>query len=172
MPASTRSSPNPKGNLMPLTLERTSPTTARVTRFFAAPPARVFAAHSDPALLRQWLTGPEGWVMVRCEIDLRPGGSLRYDWQALDGSFAFHLTAEVLEVEAPHRILHVERMFLPDRTPDNRVETRFLTEGAGTRMVMTMQVEAAETMDAMLATGMADGMEMSYARLESGLLAK
>jgi len=154
---------------MPLTLERTGPTTATITRSFAAPPARVFAAHSDPALVRQWLTGPEGWVMVRCEIDLRPGGSLRYDWQALDGSFAFHLTAEVLEAEPPHRILHVERMFLPDRTPDNRVETRFLPEGAGTRMVMTMQVEAPETLDAMLATGMAEGMEASYARLEREL---
>lgn len=156
---------------MPLTLERTGPTTAKITRAFAAPPARVFAAHAEPALVRQWMTGPDGWVMSRCEIDLRPGGSLRYDWAMADGSAGFHLTAEVLEVEAPHRILHVERMFLPDRTPDNRVETRFLAEGAGTLMVMTMQVDAPETMDAMLATGMDEGMEASYARLESGVLA-
>lgn len=156
---------------MPLTLERTGPTTATVTRSFAAPPARVFAAHSDPELVRQWLTGPEGWIMTRCEIDLRPGGKTRYDWQSVDGAHRFHLTAETLQVEAPHYIRHVERMFLPDQTPDNTVETRFLPEGAGTRMVMTMQVDSAETMDAMLATGMSDGMEMSYTRLESGLLA-
>ena len=151
---------------MPLTLERTSPTTAVVSRRFAATPERVFAAHTEPEIVRQWLTGPDGWRMVRCEIDLRPGGHFRYDWQAEDGSFAFHLTAEVLEVEAPRRILHVERMFLPDRTPDNRVETVFLPDGDGTQMVMTMQVDAPETMEAMLATGMTDGMEASYARLE------
>ena len=156
---------------MPLTLERTSPTVATVTRHFAAPPARLWAVHTDPALLRQWLIGPEGWVMTRCDVDMRPGGSLRYDWQSADGAQGFYLTADVLDVEEPHRILHVERMFLPDQTPDNTVETRFIADGSGTRMVMTMTVEAAETMDAMLATGMTDGMEASYARLERGYLA-
>ncbi|WP_127109424.1 SRPBCC domain-containing protein [Pararhodobacter zhoushanensis] len=156
---------------MPLTLDRTSPTVATVTRHFSAPPARVWEAHTDPALLSQWLVGPDGWVMSRCEVDMRPGGSLRYDWQSADGTHGFYMTADVLEVEEPHRILHVERMFLPDQTPDNTVDTRFIADGSGTRMVMTMTVEAAETMDAMLATGMTDGMEASYARLEREHLA-
>lgn len=155
---------------MPLTLDRTSPTTARVTRFFAAPPERVFAAHTEPELVRQWLTGPEGWIMTRCEIDLKPGGHFRYDWQSIDGSAGSHLLAEILEVEAPSRILHVERMYLPDETPPNRVETLFQAQDGGTLMVMTMQVETAETMEAMLATGMTDGMEASYAKLDAGFL--
>ena len=155
---------------MPLTLDRTSPNTARVTRFFAAPPERVFAAHTEPELVRQWLTGPEGWIMTRCEIDLKPGGHFRYDWQSIDGSAGFHLLAEILEVEAPSRILHVERMYLPDETPPNRVETLFQAQDGGTLMVMTMQVETAETMEAMLATGMTDGMEASYAKLDAGFL--
>jgi len=170
MPASMRCLPNLKGRSMPLTLDRTSPTTARVTRFFAAPPERVYAAHTDPEVLRQWLTGPEGWQMTRCEIDLRPGGHMRYDWQALDGSYGFHMIAEVLEVEEPSRILHVERMYLPDETPPNRVETHFQPQDSGTLLVMTMQVDEAETMDAMLATGMTDGMEASYAKLDAGFL--
>ena len=157
---------------MSLTLERTGPTTCVVRRRFAAPPECLYAAHTEPETLRQWLTGPDGWMMVRCEVDLRPGGHFRYDWQAEDGSHGFHLTADVLEVEAPQRILHVERMFLPDQTPDNRVETLFQPQGEGTLMVMTMQVADAETMDAMLSTGMTDGMEASYERLErSDLLA-
>jgi uncharacterized protein YndB with AHSA1/START domain len=154
---------------MPLTLERTSPTTAVVTRHFAAPPARVFAAHTDPALVRQWLTGPDGWVMTRCEIDMRPGGQTRYDWAAADGSGGFHLTADTLEIDPPHRILHVERMFLPFQTPDNTVETLFLPDGTGTKMVMTLSVAEAATMDIMLQTGMEHGMEASYARLEGHL---
>ena len=154
---------------MPLTLERNSPTTAVVTRHFAASPARVFAAHTDPVLVQQWLTGPDGWEMTRCEIDMRPGGQTRYDWVAADGSRGFHLTADTLEIDPPHRILHVERMFLPFQTPDNTVETLFLPDGTGTRMVMTMSVAEAVTMDTMLQTGMEHGMEASYARMEAQL---
>ena len=40
---------------MPLNVERTSPTTLKVTRRFAAPPQAVWDAHMDPALIRQWL---------------------------------------------------------------------------------------------------------------------
>lgn len=152
---------------MSLKLERTGPVTAVVTRRFAAPPARVFAAHTDPALLRQWLHGPDGWEMTRCESDPRPGGAIRYDWAPVGGGAGgFHLTAEYLEVDPPHRLVHVERMFLPDATPDTHVETLFHPEGSGTLLVMTMTAASAETMDAMLASGMEHGMEASYARMD------
>jgi uncharacterized protein YndB with AHSA1/START domain len=86
-----------------------------VTRRFAAAPARLWAAHTDPALMQRWLTGPDGWVMTQCHCDARPGGSMRCDWAPADGSpGAFHLTAEFLEVEPITRMVHVERMFLPD----------------------------------------------------------
>ncbi len=156
---------------MQLTLARTGPTTATATRDLAAAPSRVFAAHADAELVRQWLTGPDGWIMPRCEIDARPGGTLRYDWQAIDGSMAFQLTGEFLALDAPHHIRHIERMFLPDRTPDNFVDSRFHPQGSGTRMVMTMSVADPTTLDAMLATDMADGMEASYARLDTLLSA-
>jgi uncharacterized protein YndB with AHSA1/START domain len=60
-------------------------------------------------------------------------------------------------------------MFLPDRTPDNHVETTFEPDGTGTLMTMRMTLPDAQTRAAMLATGMEHGMEQSYARLE-GLL--
>lgn len=46
---------------MTLKVERSGPTTLTCTRYFAAPPARVYAAHVDPAILRTWLLGPDGW---------------------------------------------------------------------------------------------------------------
>jgi hypothetical protein len=58
-------------------------------------------------------------------------------------------------------------MFLPERTPDNHVETRFDPDGSGTLMTMRMTLPEAETRAAMLATGMERGMEASYARLET-----
>jgi hypothetical protein len=66
-------------------------------------------------------------------------------------------------------LVHVERMFMPDRTPDNHVETRFEADGTGTLMTMRMTLPDAETRTKMLATGMEHGMEASYARLEEVL---
>ena len=138
-----------------------------VTRHFAAPPAAVFRAHTDPKIMPLWLTGPDGWKMTQCISDARPGGQLRCDWTDADGANAFHLTGEYLEIEAPHRMLHVERMHLPDPTPDNRVETRFDdAPGGGTLLTMIMELPDAESRAAMLATGMEEGMEASYARLD------
>jgi hypothetical protein len=65
------------------------------------------------------------------------------------------------------RIVHVERMHMPDPTPDNRVETRFAPDGSGTLMTMRMTLPDAATRTAMLSTGMETGMEASYARLDS-----
>ena len=44
------------------------------SRMFDAPVELVFAAHTDPKHVPQWLLGPDGWSMPICEIDLRPGG--------------------------------------------------------------------------------------------------
>jgi hypothetical protein len=60
----------------------------------------------------------------------------------------------------------VERMHLPDPTPDNHIVTTFEKDGASTLMTMRMTLPDAETRAAMLATGMEHGMEASYARLE------
>jgi uncharacterized protein YndB with AHSA1/START domain len=78
----------------------------------------------------------------------------------------FHLTGEFVELAPFRRIVHVERMHLPDPTPDNLVETRFEADGDGTLMTMRITLPDAETRAAMLATGMEQGMEASYARLE------
>jgi uncharacterized protein YndB with AHSA1/START domain len=152
---------------MTLEITRPTPTTLRVSRYFAATPARIFAAHTDPMLISRWLLGPDGWSMPECHSDARPGGTFRFVWQNNTSGQSFHATGEYLIVEAPHRILHVERMFLPDPTPENTVETTFTPEGTGTRMIMTMSVADATTMEAMVATGMTDGMETSYVRLET-----
>src|SRR5580693_7002566 len=103
--------------------------------------------------------------MPVCINEARPGGKIRYEWTNGEGG-AFHLTGEFLELEPYRRIVHVERMYLPDPTPDNRIETTFVPDGEGTLMTMRMTLPDAETRKAMLATGMERGMEASYVRLE------
>jgi len=136
-----------------------------VTRRFEASPEMVYRAHLDPELIQQWCLGPEGWTMPICVNEGKPGGKMRYEWSNGKGA-GFFLTGEILELDPPHRIVHVERMHMPHPTPDNRVVTTFVADGSGTLMTMRMSLPNTETRKAMLATGMARGMEASYARLE------
>lgn len=136
-----------------------------VKRRFAAPPEAVYRAHMEPDLIQQWMLGPDGWTMPVCLHEGKQGGKIRYEWSDGKGG-GFHLTGEILELDPPHRIVHVERMHLPDPTPDNHIVTTFTAEGSGTLMTMRMTLPDAETRKAMLATGMEHGMEAGYARLE------
>lgn len=149
-----------------LTLTLDGETDAVVTRRFAAPPPAIYDAHLDPALVRQWCLGPDGWTMPVCEIDARPGGSFRYVWANAEGA-SFSITGTFHVLERPGRIVHVEVMHLPDPTPENHVETRFEAEGTGTLMTMRMRLPDRASRDAMLASGMEGGMEQSYVRLQT-----
>jgi uncharacterized protein YndB with AHSA1/START domain len=136
-----------------------------VTRRFAAPPKAVYRAHTEPELLQKWLLGPDGWTMPVCVNEARPGGKIRYEWTDGKGN-GFYLTGEYVELQPYSRIVHIERMHLPDTTPDNHVETRFEPDGDGTLMTMRMTLPDAKARDAMLDSGMESGMETSYQRLE------
>ncbi len=137
-----------------------------VTRRFAALPEAVYHAHTDPSIIQKWLLGPDGWTMPVCVSDPREGGKMRYEWADGKGH-GFYLTGEYLTLEPFRRIVHVERMYLPDATPDNHVETTFEPDGSGTLMTLRMTLPDAKTREEMLSTGMEGGMEASYVRLES-----
>lgn len=136
-----------------------------VKRRFAAPPEAVYRAHTEPELIRQWMLGPDGWSMPVCMSDAKPGGKIRFEWSNGKGG-GFSLTGEFVELDPPHRIVHVERMHLPDPTPDNHIVTTFTPDDEGTLLTMRMTLPNGESRKAMLATGMEHGMENSYARLE------
>lgn len=136
-----------------------------VTRRFAASPEAVYRAHTEPSIVQKWLLGPDGWTMPVCLSDPRPGGKIRYEWADGEGH-GFYLTGEYVALEPFRRIVHVERMHLPDPTPDNHVETTFEPEGSGTIMTIRMTLPDAKTREGLLASGMERGMEASYARLE------
>jgi uncharacterized protein YndB with AHSA1/START domain len=137
-----------------------------VTRHFAAQPELVYRAHTEPAIVQKWLLGPPGWTMPVCSIDLRPGGQFRYEWANAKGH-GFHLTGEYVALEPFSRIVHIERMHLPDPTPDNHVETTFEPDDSGgCLMTMRMSLPDEATRATMLASGMERGMEASYVRLD------
>jgi uncharacterized protein YndB with AHSA1/START domain len=148
-----------------LTLETEGDRFVIVKRRFAASPEEVYRAHMEPELLKQWCLGPDGWTMPVCINEGKVGGKIRYEWS--NGQGGFYLTGEILELDPPHRTVHVERMHLPDPTPDNHITTTFAKDGTGTLLTMRMSLPDAATRKAMLATGMDQGMEISYVRLEN-----
>lgn len=155
---------------MSLQLRTEGETHVIVTRKFAAPPEAVYRAHTEAELVQKWVLGPPGWTMPVCVNEARPGGKIRYEWTNGDGR-GFYLTGEYVELVPHTKLVHIERMHLPDPTPDNHIVTTFTPDGKGTLLTMQMTLPDSATRAAMLATGMEHGMEISYQRLEREILA-
>lgn len=134
------------------------------TRAFNASRDLVFDCLSKPELVSRWLLGPPGWTMPVCEIDFRVGGAFRYVWRR-DGK-DMGLGGVFKEISRPERIVHTEK-FDEDWTGGETLVSSLLDEKAGrTTMTMTVRYASKETRDGALNSGMADGMEFGYTRLD------
>ena len=138
-----------------------------MTRSFAAPRELVFEALTRPELVRRWLGGMEGWTMPVCEIDLRVGGRYRYLWRKEDEGIEMGMGGVYREIVAPARIVATEK-FDDAWYPGEAVGTFELVESGGaTKLTQTMRYDSRAARDAVLASPMEDGVEMSYDRLEA-----
>jgi uncharacterized protein YndB with AHSA1/START domain len=140
----------------------------RSERVFDAPRDVVFAAYTDPELISEWW-GPDGTTTIVDVMDVRAGGSWRFEIRNSDGSeTAFRGTYR--EVTPPERIVQTfEWEGMPGHVA---VETATFTEqGDSTRLVTTSLFHTTEERDGMVASGMESGMNETYARLDA-LLAR
>ncbi len=143
-----------------------SDTEVLVTRAFDAPADLVFTALTTPELVKRWW-GYETSEWLVCDIDLRVGGAWRYVIREQDMEVGFH--GEYREIDGPHRLVWTEIYEgIPDPGPDGAaVNVTTLEEDNGvTTMTTLTQMPSQESRDAMLATGMESGMQVSYDRLE------
>lgn len=141
------------------------------TRLIEAPREVVWKAYTTPELVQRWLLGPDGWTMPICEIDLRSGGEYRYGWAPADGTDGepFGFDGTTLLIDAPRRWVCTEHMTGTEYPPTTNDLT--LTEEDGVTLLSILVVYPdAQVRDMVLATGMTDGMEASYARLEDMLV--
>jgi len=146
-----------------------------VVRAFNAPRSLVFDAWTKPELVQRWLLGPSGWTMPVCEMDVRPGGKYRWRWRSEKNGAEFGFSGEFHEVVRSSRIVHVERYDAGDVGGDmgDALVTSELTEKNGiTTHTMTIRYESKAVRDAAVKTGMTDGMEQSYRRLDELLAEK
>ena len=148
----------------------TTPTDREIvaTRTFDAPRRLVWECFTSSKHLPNWMLGPAGWTMPVCEIDLREGGGWRYVIREHDDiEVGFH--GEYREISRPRRLVWTEMYEgVPNPGPDKYpVCTTTLEEVDGvTTLTTVVQHTSKEDRDAVLATGMESGMQISYDRLE------
>lgn len=152
------------------TAEVTLPTDEQIliTREFNAPKHLVFKAYTTPDLVKRWWSAKRGEVTV-AEIDLRVGGSWRYVMVTEDGTeVAFH--GEYREVVENERLVSTEVFEgAPVEDPDQAatVNTLTLTEADGrTRLEVLVQAPNGEVRDAIIESGMEDGLQDALDLLE------
>lgn len=133
------------------------------TRTVAAPQAAVFNAWTDPRQVSRWLLGPEGWTMPVCEIDLRPGGAWRYVWRKADGR-EMEMGGTYREVRAPDRLVWTERW--GPEWPETTNTLVLTGDEHRTTMTLTVTYPDQAARDAATRTGMQDGIEASFTRLD------
>lgn len=146
-----------------------SDTQVRVSRVIRGMPDQVWAAHNDAELMKRWLLGPDGWTMPVCELATKIGDSYRYEWEDANGEGRFGFTGELLESQEPYRSVTTESMIGMEGPGTTNEMTLTPVEG-GTLLSILITYPSVEVRDMVLATGMVNGMETSYARLESEVL--
>ena len=145
-----------------------SDTVVRVSRTIRGTVDQVWRAHNDADLMQKWLLGPDGWTMPVCEVATKVGDTYRYEWESTDGANRFGFHGELLESVEPTRAVTTEMMIGMDGPGTVNDLTLTPVEG-GTLLTLVITYPNLELRDIVLATGMTDGMETSYARLESVL---
>lgn len=147
-------------------------THVRITRLVDGPRDLVWRAHTEPELLKQWMLGPDGWEMTECIVGNAVGESYRTTWAPVGDRQGepFGFEGETLLVDAPRRAVQTERMQgMPQ--PETLNDLSLYEEDGATLVTVLIEYPDKETRDMILGTGMADGMEASFQRLERTVLA-
>jgi len=156
---------------MPIEVTQPSDREVRVVRSFKAPRKLVWDAHAKPELVSKWMLGPPGWTMPVCEMDVRAGGAYRWRWRSDAEGKEFGFFGKFTEVTPHSKIVHEETFDPGDvggsMSSDPAIITSEYVEANGvTTLTMTMLFSSKEARDGAVATGMTDGMEMGYERLD------
>jgi uncharacterized protein YndB with AHSA1/START domain len=138
------------------------------TREFDAPVAAVFRAHAEPELVKQWL-GPGRNTMEIERWDFSTGGGYRYVHKGPEGdqywfNGVFHtvrkneFVIQTFEFEGAPDMVNLDFLTFEDLGGRTRLRGRSICPNTASR-------------DALLASGMEDGMREGYRRLDTLLKA-
>lgn len=139
-----------------------------ITREFDAPRHLVYRAYTSPELVGRWWTAKRGEATAM-EIDLRVGGKWRFAMVTPDGlEVAFH--GEYREVVENERLVSTEvyeGAWQPGEEEEGTLNTATFTEVDGrTTLTILVQAPSRAVRDAILESGMEDGLQDALDLLE------
>ena len=141
-----------------------------ITRIFDAPRELVFKAWTDPKHLAQWW-GPKGFTNPVCEMDVRPGGSLRIVMRAPDG-VDHPMKGVFREVVEPERLVFTN--VAVDAQGNHLLEglttVTFAEQGGKTKLTVRTNAAGLVAEAAQMLAGMEEGWTQSQDRLEAYLV--
>jgi uncharacterized protein YndB with AHSA1/START domain len=138
-----------------------------LTRVFDAPRELVFAAWTERDRLQRWW-GPKDFTNPVCEIDPRPGGSMRIHMRAPNG-VVYPMTGTFLEIDEPRRLVFVSGALNQNGDEMFRILNTVVFEAQGDKTKLTLRARAImATPDApQFLSGMEIGWSLSLDRLAS-----
>ena len=135
----------------------------RITRDFAASPAQVIRAHTDPELFARWI-GPDGMDTEIQVWDCRDGGEWRYvarrDGEEYGFRGCFHQIGDERLVQT------FTFLGMPDAVALETLWVEDLGDGTS-RLHAQSLTDSFEGRDAWLASGMESGVNEGYAKLDA-----
>jgi uncharacterized protein YndB with AHSA1/START domain len=139
-----------------------------ITREFDAPKHLVYEAWTTPELVKRWWHANRGHATV-AEIDLRVGGKWRYVMVA-EGGFEVGFHGEYREIVPNERIVSTEVYEgAPQGEGDEQgtLNTATFAEADGrTTLTLLVQAPSKEIRDAIIDSGMEDGLQDALQLLE------
>lgn len=155
-------------NLHGLTISTPTDTSIVLTRAFKAPRRLVWEAMFTPDKMQRWMLPPPGWTTKVCECEMRVGDALQLVWKSQEADPAMTLYGVFTEVAKHARATHTEMMVLGSgQVIGSLVETHEFAETGGlTTLRITQTYGSKAARDAAVSSGMSEGMEAGYARLD------
>jgi uncharacterized protein YndB with AHSA1/START domain len=158
---------------MTVTSVRKDPQTLTMTleAEFDASPERVWQLWADPRQLERWW-GPPTYLATFTKHNLAPGGRAEYQMTGPQGD-QHRGYWEVLEVEAPRRLVFRDGFANADGTPNTDLPlstARVRIEDAGngrTRMSIESIFPSAEAMEQVLAMGTDEGLTQAVSQIDA-----
>lgn len=135
----------------------------RITRDFAATPAQLMRAHTDPELFARWV-GPNDVETKILDWDATTGGRWRFVGWSDGEEYGFHGCFHEVRED------RIVQTFTYDGQPDDVALETFRFEDLGdgrTRLHGQSLVESFESRDQWLASGMEVGVDQGYAKLDA-----
>lgn len=148
----------------PTISDRTSDCELEVRRTFDAPARFVFEAWTRPELLMQWWAPKSfGITLLSCEIDLRDGGTYRFEFGVPGSDQPMAFVGKYVEVTPPTRLVWTN-----EETEDGALTTVTFEEKDGkTLLVHRERYPSREALDAAIASGSTAGYEEQFEVLDT-----